>query len=181
MFPMLRGDRGFSITELMLTVAVGATIMAVATPIARDVTAAIKLNEAARTVEREFQDARLRAVNVNRELRVRTNCPSAGLLRTVEVIGTAADTASNRCLLSAYPFPADDNLATRPNYDGPVRTLPHGATVTTVNFEFRPDGTVALVVSGVAQPMTTEQIVTVTRQGRSRTVRVNSAGKVQLQ
>jgi Tfp pilus assembly protein FimT len=182
MFSVRAGARGFSLTELLLIVAVASTIMAISIPIMNDLSASVKLNEATRLIEREFQDARLQAVKTNRSLRVRTNCPAVGYVRTVEVLGTAADTASNRCLQTAFPFPADDNLMTRPNYDGPVRTIPNTATVNTVTFEFRPDGTTMNVVSGVAQPMgVTEQTVTITRQNRSRTVRVNGAGKIQLQ
>lgn len=181
MFSVRLGDRGFSLTELLLIVAVAGTIMAISIPVMNDLSASVKLNEAARSIEREFQDARLQAVKTNRALRVRTNCPAVGYIRTVEVLGTGADSASNRCLHTAYPFPADDNLMTRPNYDGPVRTIPNGATVNTVTFEFRPDGTTMDVVSNVAQPMAAEQTVTITRQNRSRTVRVNAAGKIQLQ
>lgn len=181
MFSIWRSARGFSLTELLLTLAVGATIMAIAAPVANDVTAAIKLNEASRMIEREFQDARLRAVQTNRSIRVRTNCPAVGYVRSVEVIGTTADTASNRCLQTAYPYPSDSNLVTRPNFDGPVRNIPNAATVTTVSFEFRPDGTALRVVSGVAQPMATPQTVTIARHNRSRTVTVNGAGKIQLQ
>lgn len=178
--PIRSHASGFSLTELMLVVAIAGTLMAIAVPIATDMTASTKLNEAARLVEREFQDARLRAVASNRSLRVRTNCPSVGFVRSVEVLGTAADTAANRCLQTAYPFPADTDLMTRPNYDGPVRTIPNAATATTATIEFSPDGTARLVVAGVAQPMA-EQTITVTRQNRSRTVRVNGAGKVQIQ
>lgn len=181
MFQVLRGDRGFSITELMLTVAVAGTIMAIALPVATDLTVTIKLNEATRFVEREFQDARLRAVSSNQTLRVRTNCPATGYIRTVEVLGTTADTASNRCLNSSYPFPPDDNMMTRPNYDGPVKSIPNEASVTTVTYEFRPDGTVLNVVSGTATAMTAEQTVTVSRSNKSRTVKVNGAGKIKLQ
>ncbi|MEO6212119.1 MAG: GspH/FimT family pseudopilin [Vicinamibacterales bacterium] len=173
-------QRGFSLTELMLVVAVGGTIMAIALPIMTDLTASTKLNEAARLVEREFQDARLRAVASNRSLRVRTNCPAAGYVRSVEVLGTATDTAANRCLQIAFPFPADADLMTRPNYDGPVRTIPNGATATTTVIEFSPDGGARLVVAGVAEPMVA-QTVTITRQSKSRTVTINGAGKVQLQ
>ena len=177
-----RGDRGFSLTELLLLVAVAATVMAIGVPIATDVTAAVKLNEATRAIERELQEARLRAVNVNRILRVRTNCPAAGMVRTVEVLGTAADTAADRCLQNAYPFPApDDNVATRPNYDGPVRTIPNAATVTTATFEFHPDGTTRQVVAGVAQAIAVEQVLTIARHNRSRTVRINGAGKIRLE
>jgi prepilin-type N-terminal cleavage/methylation domain-containing protein len=177
----ITSERGFSITEMLMTVAVASTLMAVAVPVTRDLTATAKLNEAARLVEREFQDARLRAVSANRVLRVRTNCPAEGFVRTVEVLGTSVDSASNRCLQSAYPFPPDDNLMTRPNSDGPVRTLPNSATVTTANYDFWPDGTVQVVVGSVSQPMAGEETLTITRQGRSRTLRINGAGKVSLQ
>jgi len=173
--------RGFSLTELMLMVAIAGTLMAIAVPVAKDLTATTKLNEAARLIERELQDARLRAVSSNRSLRVRTNCPSTGFVRSVEVLGTAVDTATNRCLHSAYPYPADTDLMTRPNYDGPMRTIPNAATVTTTIIEFAPDGTARLVTAGVAQTMATPQTITITRQSKSRTVTVNAAGKVQIQ
>src|SRR6476659_6305270 len=104
----LSSARGFSLTELMVVVAFATGLMAISLPILTDITQTTKLNEAARLVERELQNARLKAVNVNRPLRVRLNCPAVGYLRTVEVVGTAVDTASDRCLLTAYPFPASD-------------------------------------------------------------------------
>ena len=48
-------ERGFTLTELMLTVAVAATLMAIGVPVLTDVTDGTKLNEAARVIEREFQ------------------------------------------------------------------------------------------------------------------------------
>ena len=184
MFQVHRSERGFSLTELMLTVAVGATIMGMAVPVMLDISATMKLNEAARLVERELQDARLRAVQANRPLRVRTNCPATGFMRTVEVLGTGADSAANRCLTNgSYPFPSDpdDDLSTGPNYDGPVRVVPNAAVVTTATYQFQPDGTIFSVVANVPARIATEQTVTVTRDGRSRTVRLNGAGKIQLQ
>lgn len=181
MFFIHRSQRGFSLTELMLTVAIAATIMGMAVPVLTDVSATIKLNEAARMIERELQDARLKAVSANRSLRVRINCPAVGFVRTVEVLNTAADSATNRCLQSAYPFPADDNIMTRPNFDSPVRTIPNGATVGTAAYQFQPDGTVFSVVSNVATRMAAEETVTITRANRSRLVRVNSAGKIRLE
>ena len=53
MFFIHRSQRGFSLTELMLTVAIAATIMGMAVPVLTDVSATIKLNEAARMIERE--------------------------------------------------------------------------------------------------------------------------------
>ena len=178
----IRNARGYSLTELMLIVGVMGTIMAMAVPVAQDVTAAIKLSEASRMIEREFQDARLRAVSTNRVLRVRLNCPTTGQMRTVEVLGTSADNATTRCATSSYPFPpADQDLGTRPNYDGPLRYIPNEATVNTVALQFLPDGTAQLVsAGGVATSLATPQTVTITRRNRSRTVTVNGAGKVQL-
>ena len=174
-------ERGFSLPELMITVAVAATLVGIGIPVYRDVTESSKLNGAAREIEREFQSARLHAVSANRSLRVKTNCPTTGYYRTVEVLGTAADSASNRCLLSAYPFPADNDVTTRPNYDGPTRVLPLGATISTTTLEFRSDGTVYQVVNNVAQSIATQVTITVTRNSKSKTVRVNGSGKIQLQ
>lgn len=162
--------------------AVAATLMAMALPVMTDVTQNAKLNTAVRMVERELQTARLKAVSTNSVLRVRTNCPGAGSIRTVEVLGTAADTAADRCVLTAYPFPpADDDMATRPNYDGPVGVMPAEATVSDGVLEFRPDGTVFQVVAGVRQTIAGTVSLTVTRRARSRTVTINGVGKVQLQ
>ena len=182
MLSTLRNARGYSLTEIMLIVGVAGTMMAMAVPVAQDVTASIKLGEAARTIERELQDARLRAVATNRILRVRLNCPDAGKLRTVEVLGTAADTAATRCATSSYPYPPpDQDLMSRPNYDGPLRYIPNSATVNTVAVQFLPDGTAqAVSAMGTAVSLTTPQTITITRQSRSRTVTVNGAGKVQL-
>ena len=182
MFAIPRSERGFSLIELMMVVAVAGTLMAVSVPMLLDLSESSKLNTATREIERELQTARLKAVSTNRLLRVRLNCPAAGYFRTVEVLGTAADASSNRCLLTAYPFPAaDTDLATRPNHDGPVRTLVNGAEVTTAVIEFRPDGSAAEVISDVAQNIDTPVSITVTRRDQTRTVNINGAGRVQLQ
>lgn len=176
-----RSERGFTLIELLLTVAVAATLLAIGMPVLRDVTEGTKLNAAAREVERELQSARLKAVTSNRSLRVRLNCPAAGYYRTVEVLGTAADTLTDRCLMTAYPFPADNDVMTRPNFDGPARWLPNQATVTNGTIEFRADGTAHNVVANVAQPLAAPLTVTVTRNGRTKAMTVNGSGKIQLQ
>jgi prepilin-type N-terminal cleavage/methylation domain-containing protein len=181
-FAVYRQDEhGFSLTELMLTVAVAATLLAIGVPVLMDVTEGSKLNGAARELEREFQSARLRSVTANRSLRVRLNCPAPGYYRTVEVLGTAADSASNRCLVSAYPFPADNDVMTRPNYDGAPRVLPNGATVADTVIEFRSDGTAYQVVANVAQTIAAPISVTVTRNNKSKVMTINGSGKIQLQ
>jgi len=165
----------------MLVVAMLATLSVIALPVMQDMTATMKLNEAARMVEREMQEARLKAVSSNRVIRVRLNCPATGYIRSVEVLGSPADTATNRCMTSAYPFPpADDDIMTRPNFDGPVRTMPNQATVTNEVLQFSPDGTAINVINNVPTAIVTPVTVTISRNGKSRTVTVNNVGKVQL-
>jgi len=173
---------GFSLVELLMVVAMIGTLAALAVPVMGDMTASIKLNEAFRMVERELQDARMKAVSSNRVLRVRTNCPVAGNIRRVEVVSAAVDGAANRCTETAYPFPpADIDAMTRPNYDGPIRILPNGATVTNAILQFSPDGTASLVVNGAVQAIATNATVTVTRKGKTKSVTINAVGKIQLQ
>lgn len=176
-----RTERGFSLIELLMTVAIAGTLLAIGVPALLDVTENSKLTGAARELERELQTARLKAVTNNRPLRVRLNCPAAGYYRTVEVLGTAADNATNRCLLSAYPFPADNDVMTRPNFDGPVRVLPNLATVTDGVVEFRTDGTAFNVVANVAQPIAAPLTLSVTRNGKTKAMTINGAGKIQYQ
>lgn len=177
-----RRDRGFSLIELLMVVALIGTFAAIAMPVMQDVSANIKLGEASRLVERELQSARLKAVSTNRALRVRPNCPATGYIRTVEVLGTAADSSADRCNQTTYPFPAaDQDVITRPNFDGPVRAIPNEATVTSETFEFRPDGTAVQVVSGATQTIATPVTITITRQGKSKSVTINGAGKIELQ
>jgi prepilin-type N-terminal cleavage/methylation domain-containing protein len=176
-------DRGFSLVELMLTVAVAVTLLTIAVPVMTDMSDSSKLNTAAREIERELQSARLKSVSTNRLLRVRLNCPGTGMYRTVEYVASAAvDDATNRCSDSAYPFPAPDmDVMTRPNYDGPLRYLPLGATVDSTIFQFQPDGTATTIVSNVVTPIVTPVTVTVTRKGKTKSITVNAAGKIQLQ
>jgi prepilin-type N-terminal cleavage/methylation domain-containing protein len=177
-----RSDRGFSLNELLFTIAVAATLMAMATPILTDVTENSKFNAAVRTLERELHTARLKAVTNNRPLRVRTNCPSAGYIRTVEFVGNpAVDDAANRCVTTTYPYPAaDQEITTRPNHDGPVRVLPEGSTVTDVVLQFEPDGTVTQVIANVPTRIDTPVAVTVARNYKYKSVTINGAGKIQL-
>jgi prepilin-type N-terminal cleavage/methylation domain-containing protein len=178
----MRSDRGFSINELMLTVAVAATLMAIAVPILTDVSAGARFNASVRMVERELQSARLKAVNANTVLRVRTNCPSAGFIRTVEVVGNAGvDNSPNRCDVGAYPFPpADTEMTTRPNHDGPVRVLPDGTAVGDIVLQFSPDGTVMQVVSNAPQRIDDTVSLMVSHNYKYKSVTINGAGKIQL-
>ena len=167
------------------------TVSAVALPSMLAARNGIRLGQAAREVEREIQTAKARAVAKSRPMRVRFNCPAAGEYRAVELIGTpaapvTADSAANRCSSTAYPYPpADLNPNTRPNLDGPVRTLDSSVTFSaSQTIEFRPDGTAYRDPGGGAAfelIPTTGVNIRVARSGVTRTITVNGLGKVQLQ
>lgn len=179
----LDSDRGFSITDLLMAVAILAIVGGIATPIMTNLTEGQRLASSARELERELQTARLKAVSSNRPLRVRLNCPVAGQYRIVEVTADIRDGQDNRCDETAFPYPADTDLdpVTRPNHDGPLRRTKEGVTVSSVILEFRPDGTTRQVVSGTPQVITTPVSIAVTRADASKMVTVNGYGKIQLQ
>ena len=178
----IQDSRGFSLIELLMTIALAATLAAIALPTLTSMDAARKLSDASQAVEREIQTARLRAVSTNTPLRFRTNCPSTGYFRIVELLGTAADNTTTRCDLTSYGWPpADNDLATAPNFDGPLKQILNDATVTTASVEFRPDGTAWQVVSGTATAITTPITLTVTRNGSTKTITINGLGKILLQ
>ena len=151
-----QAESGFSLIELLMVVALVGIVSVIGMPLLGQISGSIELGEAARQVERELQSARMAAVAANQPVRVMFNCPVAGQFRLVELIGTpavpaAADGVVGRCSTTTYPFPApDNNPITRPNNDGPLRTLKSTVTLTTVTtIEFWPDGT-AHTNSGLA-------------------------------
>lgn len=176
-----RADRGFSLVELMMLIAVFGAVMTIAVPALTDVSEGTRLTTAARELERELQSARLKAVTTNRILRVRLNCPAEGYFRTVEYLSDSRDDASDRCRQSVYAYPADNDLMTRPNYDGPVRVLPPETTVTSAVLQFHPDGTARQVVSNAMQAIATPVTVTVTRRNKTKAITINGAGKIRLE
>jgi prepilin-type N-terminal cleavage/methylation domain-containing protein len=182
--PSMRNERGFSLTELMLTVAVFATLMAIAVPVLRDMSESQRLGASTRELERELQTARMKSVSTNRPLRVFTNCPREGQFRMVEVIGTADDTRVDRCDLTAFPFPAADaDPNTRPNYDGPVRYLQRDVTVPTMGFEFLSNGTVHTMDMATRTPelMGVPVTITVSKGQSSKTISINNMGKIRVE
>jgi prepilin-type N-terminal cleavage/methylation domain-containing protein len=185
-----RQDRGFSLVELLVTTALIVIVSAMAVPLMTNASDLIKLSQSAREVERELQTARLKAVSANQAMRVRFDCPAAKQYRMVELVGTpsvpaAADGAANRCSLSNYPYPTPDNdMLTRPNNDGPLRWVdPSVSFSQAATIEFWSDGTAHTNNGGVnpwpAIPSPGTNII-LSRNGKTRTILVNSVGKVQL-
>ena len=188
--PKRFSQSGFSFVEMLMVVALVGIMSVVGVPLLGGMRNTIELGEAARQVERELQSARMTAVSSNQPMRVMFNCPATGDYRMVELIGTpavpnAADGAIGRCSTTTYPFPApDNNPITRPNNDGPLRSLSALVTFTTfTTIEFWPDGT-AHTNSGLVNPWppiaSPGQNIVLTRSGKTRTILVNGIGKIQL-
>jgi len=186
----LRSSIGFTVIDMVVVITLIAIISAMSVPIIKDFGDAVALGQAQRLVQTELQQARMKAVTSNRNMRVRFNCPAAGQFRTVELIGTptfpaAQDTAANRCSETVYPYPADNNALTLPNQDGPVRRIDTRVTFgATQTIEFRPtglayavnaDGTSNVVLGGNGAA------ITVTKSGTVKTVTVNALGKISAQ
>ncbi len=178
-----RASLGFSLVEVLIVVGLMATIMAIAIP-SIGINDRMRLDTAAREIQQELQGARLRAVNVNRRLEVRFNCPRTGEFRVVE--GGWPD--SGRCDQSRYPYPASADAAYQvpqmPRYDGPVRRIDPRVSLTASNstlvLEFAPDGR-TMRLEGGAPRLISSETLTLTLNGYSRTVNINALGKVQLQ
>ena len=180
---------------MIVTCAVIGIAAAIATPGLITGLDNMRLGMSLRDVDRELQYGRLKAVAAAQPMRVRFNCPAAGQVRAVEVIGTAAnpdpkdlDTAADRCDETKYPYKpagADASRLTRPNNDGPVRIMQPGTTFTaSQTLEFWPDGTVHVPCQALCSPGPTTQIGTVTltlsRKGRTKNITVNGLGKIQM-
>jgi Tfp pilus assembly protein FimT len=186
----LLNANGFSLTDMVATAAVVATLSAIAIPQSANVLDSWRLGMALRDVERELQSARLEAVSTNRPLRVRFDCPLEGQFRVVELIGSPAvpdandgDLVTNRCSESLYPYPtANRNRLRRPNNDGPIRRLAAGTTVAAQKtLEFWPDGSVhADAAAGDPWPNVGSPgvMITLIRKGKSKSITVNGLGKI---
>ena len=69
---------------------------------------------------------------------------------------------------------------TRPNYDGPARTVPNQAVLVGSDIQFNPDGTALSVANGATAAIVAPLTIRVTRRNMTRTVTVNGAGKILL-
>lgn len=185
-----RRDRGFTLMELLVVVALLMVLMALVIPASMKMSEGMQLTAAARDVERELQSAHLKAVAANRAMRVLFNCPSAGRYRTVEVTGiVAVDGSGERCDDHAFPYPSSkDTNPNTPDRDGPVRQVSSTIALAPENphlgFQFAPNGQTSQVVGGALQPIGAAGVV-VTLQtahsARRATVNVNGLGRIHIE
>jgi Tfp pilus assembly protein FimT len=187
-----QSERGFSLIDMVVVTSLIGILMAITVPNLLASIDAVRLGQAARSVERELQIAKSRAVGKGRTFRVRFNCPAPGLYRITELVGTVsvpaeADTAANRCDPAVFPFPAADNdPITIPNHDGPVQYLDSSVAFDLVQtIEFWPNGTAHYAAGGVVSPWPMIPVagieIRLARKGVTRSISVNGLGKIQLQ
>lgn len=188
----LKQPSGYSLTELLLVVAVIFIVIAMAIPLSLTMTERMRVDNALREVERELQNARLKAVAVNTRLRVRFDCPAQGSYRTVQMMGAdTVDKAGNRCNETAYPWPSPrDGDPGTPDHDGPVRFLLPGAALSGLGgngaltaLEFRPDGQVFDISGSSTDPERIDVeglILTLTRGTHSARLNVNALGRLRI-
>lgn len=131
-----------------------------------------RLDGAVRSVAVQVRSARLTAVTNNRTMRLRFNCPNAGVFRAVEITGNAAiDNAGNRC---AFAFP-DNDPVNPPNSDLGPAYLPNGITFAAVqDLLITPRGQVTAVTGNMPAA------ISVTNGNETRILTVSTAGLVQM-
>ena len=123
------GNAGFTLIEILLIVGLTSVLASIAIP---EITAGMRrydVTTASQQIASAVRTARFQAISQNRTLRVRFNCPAVGQFRIVEVVGSAIDSAGNRCDPAVYRYP-DTDAANRPNLDGPLQVLPRGTAFT---------------------------------------------------
>jgi len=182
------GHAGFTLTELVVVMAVFLIASAVAMPQLGRALELYRLGIAVREMERELQTARVNAVQANRPVRVLFNCPVAGQFRRVELLGEPGlpdgrDAATSRCNDTTFPYPApDQDPLTRPNLDGPLHRLPNGVTMGGVGgVEFLPNGTARSAAVGsfaFGDIGVTGVQATATKGATSRSITINGMGRV---
>jgi Tfp pilus assembly protein FimT len=191
----MRNERGFSLIDMVATVAILGTVMAIATPPMLNMVDQYKLGSATRTVERELQFARLKAVSGQTWMRVRFNCPTAGQIRVVELVGTPAvpdpskdaDSYTDRCSETLFPYRptgADQSRLTKPNNDGAIRYIDSSVSFSSaMTLEFWPDGSVH-ASNGATNPWPNiggaGKTITLARKGVTKNIVVNGLGKIQM-
>ena len=188
----IANEAGFSLADVIVTAGVIAVISAIAIPQTSTALEQWRLGMALRDVERELQFAKMKAVSSNRPMRIRFDCPADGMLRVVELIGSASmpdsndgDSVTNRCSESLYPYtPTERNRLKRPGNDGPARRLSRGTTLAAYKtLEFWPDGSVHADIGpshtapwpNVGSPGV---LITLARNGKTKSITVNGLGKI---
>jgi prepilin-type N-terminal cleavage/methylation domain-containing protein len=158
------GQRGYSITELVIVVGLMGLLAAVAIPPMQAAVQRNKIITASELVGAQIRQARLSAITRNAPFRVRFDCPDAGAMRVLAVTGDASiDNSGDRCAMS------------QPN-DGPAVYAPPGVTfgdATPPTLQINGRGQIG-TVGGGSLPLN----ISVSYGDASRTLTVTATGRL---
>jgi prepilin-type N-terminal cleavage/methylation domain-containing protein len=175
-------ERGFTLIEVLMVVAIAATLTATTIPAIFGAMRQYELNSSVQMVGTAIRNARYAAVTKNRTVRVRFNCPAANQFRVVERVGTfAIDTAADRCSEATYPYP-DADPAAAPNVDGPVLRLSDSLQFAAVeDIEITPAGrAIPLTGCPACAASTLPGTIAISNGDETRTLTVTTTGQVLL-
>jgi type IV fimbrial biogenesis protein FimT len=142
--------KGFTITEMMVTIGVAALLMGVAIPSFLSWLPTLRLSDGARQVALELQEARMKAITQNTRFRLNFTSTTSYLLERFNAGTSAFETESG-------PF-----------------NLPQGITATTgVTSEFQARGTANIAVGN-------STITVTNTDGDTTQVQINSVGRVKI-
>lgn len=168
----IRSEQGASLPEILVTVALIATVTGIAVPQMLAAIEQYRVNSAGRQVAAQIRAARLTAVTANRVMLVRFNCPGPRMYRVIEVTGDPViDLAADRC---SAPWPDPDPVAL-PNVDGPPAFLPDTMTFgATQDLRVSTTGQFTPLAGGMPA------LIEVTNGSRVGQITVSAAGRVRM-
>lgn len=171
--PRFKSEIGASLMEVLVVVALIATVTGIAVPQMLAAIEHYRVNSAGRQVSAQIRAARLAAVTANRVMLVRFNCPGPSMYRVVEFTGNPViDNAADRC---SAPWPDNDPVAL-PNVDGPPSYLPDTmAFGATQDLRISTTGQFTPLAGGMPA------LIEVTNGSRVEQITVSTAGRVQIQ
>jgi prepilin-type N-terminal cleavage/methylation domain-containing protein len=157
----MRSDRGYSMIELLITVALITIVSAIAVPVFIESSARNAVWTASESIGAQIRQMRLKAISRNTTFQVRFDCPAAGQFRILVVDDTIDD--DGRC---------DTTL----EFDSGVFTLPPS-----VSFNSGGAAVPNLQVNGrgfFSSPGPIPLSITVTNGDRTRSLSISQTGQI---
>jgi prepilin-type N-terminal cleavage/methylation domain-containing protein len=119
----MHSQRGYTLIELLIVVGMIGVASAIALPVFIESNARSALWTGSERIGSTIRQARLRAISTNTTHRVMFDCPSAGQLRTLVMIGDPdVDDAENRCTLTLDGDSAIIEMPTSISFDADTAT-----------------------------------------------------------
>jgi prepilin-type N-terminal cleavage/methylation domain-containing protein len=162
----MRSDRGFTLIEILVVVALIGILSAIGLPVLSESTNRNAVWTASEQIGSQVRQARLKAITRNQPFRVIFGCPGASQYRVLAVQGDAAiDDAADRC---SQTYEHDSGIFTMPVNVSYGMGLP----ILQVN------GRGVYSIVGVAGPMPDTTITVQYGSTHSRALTVSSTGQI---